>query len=341
MRILVSEFLCGGGWPEAELPDSLATEGRAMLEAVVTDLLRLPEVTVLTTWDARLALPSFCEDERVEVIQVCAPAEEQTILTQSAQRVDRALIIAPEFARILEQRCTMLSTMEVSLLNCSPEAIRLCADKFAVFQLCEQLALPTIPTRLINEQAALPPWLPCVIKLRDGAGSMEMKLIASSTDRERWQQQTGLHFTEQKFITQPYLPGRSYSVAAICEHGRIRSLLPTAEQHFAREPAFHYRGGSIPDWTVDRNRIQSMVERFITHVPGLHGYVGFDFMLHEKTGELLLIEVNPRLSTSYVGYRQICTDALVRWIIDPAHIPAPEFMGSVTFSTNGTVLKKY
>ena len=57
MRLFVSEYLCSGAWPEPELPPSLAREGRAMLLALLTDLAVLPDVTLWTTWDARLGEP--------------------------------------------------------------------------------------------------------------------------------------------------------------------------------------------------------------------------------------------------------------------------------------------
>ena len=54
MRVFVSEYVCGGAWPDELLDNSMAAEGRAMLVSLVQDLLRIPAVNVVTTWDQRL-----------------------------------------------------------------------------------------------------------------------------------------------------------------------------------------------------------------------------------------------------------------------------------------------
>ena len=54
MQVFVSEYVCGGAWPEERIESSLAHEGRAMLTALVEDLSRIPGARVITTWDARL-----------------------------------------------------------------------------------------------------------------------------------------------------------------------------------------------------------------------------------------------------------------------------------------------
>ncbi len=57
MRLFAYEFVTGGGWYSAAAGQppsvSLAIEGRAMLEALLTDLAAMPGVTVSTLLDAR------------------------------------------------------------------------------------------------------------------------------------------------------------------------------------------------------------------------------------------------------------------------------------------------
>jgi hypothetical protein len=40
-------------------------------------------------------------------------------------------------------------------------------------------------------------------------------------------------------------------------------------------------------------------------IPGLRGFVGVDLLLDEETGTVTVVEINPRLTTSYLGYRQL------------------------------------
>ncbi|MCA9021743.1 MAG: ATP-grasp domain-containing protein, partial [Planctomycetaceae bacterium] len=52
-------------------------------------------------------------------------------------------------------------------------------------------------------------------------------------------------------------------------------------------------------------------------LPGLAGYVGFDILLPDDTpNEPVLVEINPRLTTSYTGYRRLTQDNLAARIID-------------------------
>ncbi len=52
MKILVFEYITGGGFNKQELPDSLVSEGSLMLNALLDDLIRLNgfEITVMLDW---------------------------------------------------------------------------------------------------------------------------------------------------------------------------------------------------------------------------------------------------------------------------------------------------
>ncbi|MCA9116378.1 MAG: ATP-grasp domain-containing protein, partial [Planctomycetaceae bacterium] len=53
-----------------------------------------------------------------------------------------------------------------------------------------------------------------------------------------------------------------------------------------------------------------LVRRAVAAVPGLAGYVGFDLLLLSGTAQwsepsLVLVEINPRVTTAWLGYRQL------------------------------------
>ncbi len=53
MRILVHEYVTGGGFAGRDVPASLAREGRALLTALVADLAAIRGHQIVTTADSR------------------------------------------------------------------------------------------------------------------------------------------------------------------------------------------------------------------------------------------------------------------------------------------------
>jgi len=338
MNILVSEFVCGGGWPDAEMPASLQAEGRAMLLAVVEDLSRLPQTTLFTTWDTRFADVPFLPFDNVVIQSVNSLKEEQDAIGRWIPLLDGALIIAPEFDGILQTRCEQLRTAGVRLLNSEAEALRITSDKLETFRLCQSLRIPTIKTLEASQCHGDPPWLPCVVKLRDGAGGLMMSRLVTPGDWQEFQARSD----RMKFLLQPEIVGRSLSVAAIVSHGTLKQLFLAGEQLFSEEDRFAYVGGEIPasgtPCRIPQNAIHRLVEQVVNAIPGLHGWIGFDLLLPDtNSDEPLLVEVNPRLTTSYVGYRALTRHNLAAWIVDPDHDTSPTFQGEVKFQSTGQI----
>jgi predicted ATP-grasp superfamily ATP-dependent carboligase len=68
-----------------------------------------------------------------------------------------------------------------------------------------------------------------------------------------------------------------------------------------RSGRFAYEGGVVPHPLDDEAEIISAVES----VAGLLGWVGVDFVREESTGRIIVLEINPRVTTSYVGWRAV------------------------------------
>ena len=45
-------------------------------------------------------------------------------------------------------------------------------------------------------------------------------------------------------------------------------------------------------------------------IPGLAGYIGFDLILTPDSRRLVVVEANPRLTTAYLGYRELAKENL-------------------------------
>lgn len=122
--------------------------------------------------------------------------------------------------------------------------------------------------------------------------------------------------------------------------GRHTSLLPAA-QRLSDDGRFRYRGGELPLAPPLGDRAVVLAERAIGCVPGLRGYVGVDVVLGEQD---VAVEINPRLTTSYVGLRALAGFNLAAAVLAAANgEPLPPLswrVGQVCFSPDGQVRPK-
>lgn len=318
-----------------------------MLETVARDFLALEKSRLFLTWDARLELPELgCQWQapepdspgvdmfrstcgRVQVLRVASNAAAEEWFEILSEPFEFRLVIAPEFDSLLSDRLVVTErNPELVSLNVTREAAELCADKYLIGELLQQHSVACIPGWL--DPADIPATQRrVVVKPRWGAGSQEIATVT----REHAQQ-----FHDGKHLFQPVVEGIPLSAAAIFDDGfQLKQVWPPTQQHLSEDGAYCYLGGSIPFTGVTQRQVDALVARVAEHVPGLRGYVGFDFIL-TPDGELVLVEINPRLTTSYVGYRALSNISLAPWLI-PQNVPTelPPFSGHVEFSPSGTI----
>ena len=306
-----------------ERPASLIREGAAMLRALIEDLLQIPEMQVVTTWDRRLPHGLGLEDmPSLVIVPVAGPDEEREVFRRLCGETEASYIIAPELNDELSRRTNVAffsekgrSSQELcslpKSLNCSVEAINLCGDKWALFQHLTRHTNPTIPTFRLEDLSANSSlsW-PRVLKLRLGAGSQSMQLVASPDEWENAISQFDPSSRGTEVIVQPFIPGISLSVGVIIDRGKKVHRLPVADQFIDPARGFVYEGGRIPSsrWF---GSLEPLLDEVLPTIPGLYGYVGIDVLVPDRAPETpLLVEINPRLTTSYTGYRQLCRDNL-------------------------------
>jgi predicted ATP-grasp superfamily ATP-dependent carboligase len=341
MRVFIYEYLSSGASADASA-DSLHSEGWAMLSAVVEDFARCPGVEAVTVLDPRLALAQTTWPRTVAVRYAEPAGEEQTFRSLAAV-ADWSLVIAPEFDDILAQRCRWVEEAGSRLLGPSSAAVRLTADKRTLARHWLTCAIPTPP--IVDPSAIDSPIhapFPCVLKPRYGAGSQATFLVRDSEDllritdvnRGAWQGET---------LLQAYAPGRAVSVALLAGNRQLHSL-PATEQHVSNDGRFHYLGGRLPLTKELDDRARRLAERAVRAVEGLHGYFGVDLVLGDVTdgSRDQVIEINPRLTTSYVGLRRLARFNLVEALLSVANdAPPPSWdwrTESVVFCADGRIL---
>jgi len=374
VRLFVSEYICSGAWLEPDLPPSLAREGRAMLLALLTDLAQLPDVTLCTTWDARLGEFPFVihrrneprglsprQDagatginpvthahgpNRVECTLIHNPRDEAISFQKLAAECDATYIIAPELDDLLAQRVQSVHDAGGHSLNAAPEAIHVCSDKWETFRRFTAANISTVPTaRFVQNEHPFP--YPVVIKPRFGAGSQDTFLVRNDTELHAAAARFPADTPTTEAIVQPFIAGRSLSVAAnFRPEGTLRELWPIGDQHLSTDGRFTYLGGRIPSPLDPQpsplSPLSTLISRLSTHCPGLSGYVGFDVIVPLACdAPPLIVDINPRLTTSYLGYRALTDNNLAARILWPDHDwpPVRWHDHQVSFDANGEVAR--
>ena len=103
-------------------------------------------------------------------------------------------------------------------------------------------------------------------------------------------------------MMQRYVRGVPASVSLLAD-GR-RSVAPALNaQRMSTASGFSYRGGRTPfDHPLAAEAVDAAI-RTCAALPGLRGYVGIDLVLTDAGP--VVIEVNPRLTTAYLGVRAV------------------------------------
>lgn len=285
MRVFVYEHICALGiGREPGSPEySLFTEGRAMLLAITADFSAVPGVEVVT----------FPND--------VPPNDRSATFSRLAASADWSLVIAPETGGELERLARMVLAAGGKLLGPSPDAIAIASDKIRLGNLWEEWGVPTPRTFRADEAITFP----VVCKPRDGCGSEETYLVRSVDELVALP-------PDPNRLVQEYAEGQPASVAFLVGPRQTIPLLP-ALQHLSSDGRFHYRGGELPIPPDLAARAVAVGRRAVEAVAGLGGYVGVDVILGERD---VTIEINPRLTTSYVGLRAAAETNLAGAMLD-------------------------
>jgi predicted ATP-grasp superfamily ATP-dependent carboligase len=291
LRVLVCEYITGGGLAGRPLPPSLAREGDLMLSALIHDLSMVPGVECTATRDRRLDMPPL--DARFVI-----PAQDENAFDlwgYLATEVDAVWPIAPETDGCLERLSVLVLDKNRTLLGSRPEAVRLAGSKQATSTVLARHGVPVVET--VPAGAALPPsrfgW---VAKPDDGVGAEDTLFF---TEPAALGEFLAAQDRADRFVVQPCLPGVAASLSVLFRDGESSLLSCNRQDVTATRGRLRYRGGVVGALEEFRPMLAPIAEAVAAALPGLWGYAGIDLVLTPDGPAVL--EVNPRLTTSYAG----------------------------------------
>jgi len=309
MKILVFEYISGGGFNRDVLPAALAREGLLMLNALLADLAEIPGLDVTVMLDGRLwgqLASSVFERVVIGPQEDCSARFEQLV-----ERHDAVWPIAPEFDAILCGLCRTVERLGKTLLTSGSEAVRLAADKYETFACLSRGRVPTVPTRLFKDCAAFPG--ESIVKPIDGAGCNDSYLLRSADDFDRVARSLG---GMRRHIIQPHLAGEKTSLSCLFREGRAWLLSVNLQQFEIVNDQYRLTSIRVNHRSA-RDAYQGLAAAIAKAVPGLWGYAGIDLI--ETPEQMRVLEINPRLTSSFAGLNSalgINVAALVLQLVD-------------------------
>jgi tyramine---L-glutamate ligase len=316
--VLVYEFFTGGGCPAGTPPAGLASEALGMLWALLTDFRSLGSLRTVAAFDPRfeeqipgLNRKTLPADEVVEAGND-DPVESFSVLIQ---RCDAVLIIAPETNGILARLTAQAESAGIPVLGSSASAVEIAGNKAECHRLFAEAGLANPRTQKVTfamaSGVAEQIGFPLVIKPVDGVGSEGVHRVdrfsdlASAIDRVRGDA------SRDEVLVQTFVPGVPASVSLLACGDRC---LPLSLNRQLIGPGLRYSGSEVPFEHSARERAMKLACSAVGLIPGLNGYAGVDLVLAGEGASVL--EINPRLTTSYIGLRQVVQTNLAGAIWD-------------------------
>ena len=290
-RLLLHEWVTGGGPAGQAPPASWLREGRAMRAALARDFAAVREMDVVATLDSRLVEERGATWSTVSI----GPGEAAARLRALAREADYTLVIAPETGGVLEESARLLATTSTRSLGSSAASIATAADKSKLAAILGAAGVPTPQTVLVNPRRSLPRLGdgPVVLKPIDGAGCLHTYYMTNTS------YSVDPALLCDCMIMQPYVSGIPSSASWLVDASGHARLIAVGTQNIAIEAGrFEYRGGTIP---APRDRADAAVRAAVECVPGLRGFVGVDFVWDDTRRRATVIEINPRPTTTIVA----------------------------------------
>jgi tyramine---L-glutamate ligase len=325
LKVLVYEWVTGGGLAGLPMPNSWAAQGAAMRRAVAADFARLPDrsLQVIVPIDARL--PQEPGPWTIVPIHESGGGGRLADLAQSVNATV-VIVIAPETKGTLAALTRQLDEAGADHLGSSVEAVALTGDKARLAAHLRSRSIDTPPTKLIDPRAGMPAdaQYPAVVKPVDGVGSQDTFLVADSR-----RVPSGARSLESA-VLQPFVPGQPMSASFLVDTTGRAWLIGMGTQRMAvRRGRLEYRGGTLP---VVCRLAECRLRPAIEAVAGLRGFVGVDFVWDTASERVTLLEINPRPTTSYVALSRLLPPGQLAtaWLAacDQRHACA-EFLGGL------------
>ena len=280
-KVLIYEYFTGGGIINEELcSSSLLSEAKIIVNSVVNEYCKSQEYQVYYFLDSRLKLDNLGKSIEVK-------SSEQLYDIKLLRTFDLILPILPEQNMELYSYCEFLAEQNIETLISSPETIKVLSDKYVFSSFCLKHNIPCIPSYLSSQINAIPHDT-IIEKDRDGFGCSHVKKISKKDSIKR-----------KKMIYQPYIKGNHFSLCVYYEKKSFKILTLNEQDIVLDNNKIKLRSLKVNVKNSHYLELYSILRNIYKSLPGLYAYVGVDLIMTRD--KILVVEVNPRLTTSFTG----------------------------------------
>ena len=311
MKILLIEWACSLPMVKGGVDSPFFAEGKAMLMAVMNDLIQYGHEIVTIARDDF----SF-DDLSVQIHRVPFGKSLISLLKSLASDCDACVIIAPECGGILFEMVHAIEGTSVRYIGCSSAAVALCADKFQLHKFWTANNVPTPETWVHIDD--VPREGAFIIKPLDGAGSQCVRIMKDSQCLKKDLIYDDL-IKKERLIIQRLVHGITSSISCLVREDSSIVYMPACGQIIGyQDGCLSYEGGWSPLLKEFQIRSERLAKRALNGIKGILGWVGVDMVLGESSdgSDDFAIEINPRLTTSYIGIRQLIAPSPIPWWIN-------------------------
>jgi predicted ATP-grasp superfamily ATP-dependent carboligase len=177
---------------------------------------------------------------------------------------------------------------------------------------------------------------PAVFKPSDGVSCRGLSIIHGGYQIETAIAKIKAVSSRKSFVAQQFICGEAASVSLLCTGTEARAISLNKQDIQISKPGTtsSYEGGEVPFAHSLRPEAFRAAEDVAFSFSGLRGYVGVDLVLADD--KAFVVDVNPRLTTSYVGLSEVAgfnvAEAMVEAVLKNQLPVRQENRGSVYFS---------
>ncbi len=308
MKLLVYEHVSGGGFAGKPLPSNVLSEGFSMLRTLIADF-KAAGHSVSTVLDSRIA--ALNPPLEADCITPASSFQEAVKAIHGiSEHADAAYIVAPESSQVLQSLVASVEKAGVQSLNCLSSAIGNVSDKAVMLQHVKEKGLSTPATVIVSafdDVAKIRRSIcgslgfPLIVKPVDGVGCAGLSVVSNEQQVADAVTKAISESSSGHFMVQELVRGVAVSVSLLAT---VSEVLPISLNRqdvslMPPEATSTYNGGQVPFDSQLKSEASAAAQKVVASFQGLRGYIGVDLVLTEKRP--VIIEVNPRLTTSYIG----------------------------------------